>query len=552
MNSGGASLRLKVFLSAGVIFSGLFVVAMPSRAAGNVTGWFWSGTIGWISLSCENFGTCATSDYGVDIESVPGAIDPRRAKMTGYGWSSNVGWVCFGETCAAANPEGIANYAEWRDYVPGSFGASCNVDADCGVADMICVTKLGKKCSRPSEFYGWAQAVSLGSSGWIALNCHNDVSRTCATAMFHVAYDRGWFTRTSGAMPDYYHWAWSGSSEGTGLGWIDTSAAFTSWSPPEIGRIYRPEGVYEPEDPVIPGSHPSTFEIEATGVSSPALYRLECDLLRSNGTTATTGVDFGATAKYGETVYVPYTITAGDAASGGIQQNKLWYITACRLAGKLTATACAADPPAGPCGANAICDEAAGFCRGIAYVTVQKRPIFVHLNEWTKFGAGEDYYQAVKCWTGFPGEYLGNAKTCDFTGDASFALAMSKGMPIKRDCHWRGAVPDCGDRFCSGLSYLCPATPVRQPTRCQRGGSIIACDDAGYSPGDLCCSDQPVQEGSSFNHIVDGMECDPGDANDGYFDCDCASGDFGVGDCYSPGAQTGEYCCSADGYVQKL
>jgi len=52
---------------------------------GNVTGWAWSDTIGWISLNASDSGTCTSVSYGLNIAS-DGAI-------SGYAWSENVGWI---------------------------------------------------------------------------------------------------------------------------------------------------------------------------------------------------------------------------------------------------------------------------------------------------------------------------------------------------------------------------------------------------------------------------------------------------------------------------
>ncbi len=75
------------------------VEAQITRPAGNVYGFAWSSTIGWVSMNCNQVGhggsnNCTDShainavDYGVTLNETTGA-------MTGYGWSDNVGWVKF-------------------------------------------------------------------------------------------------------------------------------------------------------------------------------------------------------------------------------------------------------------------------------------------------------------------------------------------------------------------------------------------------------------------------------------------------------------------------
>lgn len=74
-----------------------FSFASTASAAGNVTGFAWSDSAGWISMSCNNSAltdgnsmpnTCSTVDYGVTLDPVTGA-------MTGYAWSTNLGWLNF-------------------------------------------------------------------------------------------------------------------------------------------------------------------------------------------------------------------------------------------------------------------------------------------------------------------------------------------------------------------------------------------------------------------------------------------------------------------------
>jgi hypothetical protein len=56
-------------------------------AATALTGWIWSESLGWISLSCQNTGTCASNAYGV--------LNDSKGDLTGYAWSENAGWINF-------------------------------------------------------------------------------------------------------------------------------------------------------------------------------------------------------------------------------------------------------------------------------------------------------------------------------------------------------------------------------------------------------------------------------------------------------------------------
>ena len=68
----------------GTLSTGLVI----STTGGNVTGYAWSDTDGWLSFSCSNDLSCNTVNYGVDI-------DPVTGLFSGYAWSDNSGWVSF-------------------------------------------------------------------------------------------------------------------------------------------------------------------------------------------------------------------------------------------------------------------------------------------------------------------------------------------------------------------------------------------------------------------------------------------------------------------------
>src|SRR5574344_1769333 len=54
----------------------------------NVRGWAWNSNIGWTSFNCLNDSSCASSDYGVNI-------DLPSMNFSGYAWNSYVGWISF-------------------------------------------------------------------------------------------------------------------------------------------------------------------------------------------------------------------------------------------------------------------------------------------------------------------------------------------------------------------------------------------------------------------------------------------------------------------------
>ena len=66
-----------------------------------LTGWMWSESAGWISLSCTNQSTCATSSYGVSNDGC--------GTLTGRAWSENVGWITFAPAACGGDPTCAAN-----------------------------------------------------------------------------------------------------------------------------------------------------------------------------------------------------------------------------------------------------------------------------------------------------------------------------------------------------------------------------------------------------------------------------------------------------------
>lgn len=548
-------------------------------------------TNGWTGSEA---GTCATVDYGVTFADG----GDGSAAMTGYAWSETVGWVCFGTTCAATllpgqtTPEGVAPYAEYR----AAHTVNGTVHTD--------------------EIWGWARVISLGDEGWISLNCANPLpgqpNGNC-TYPYYVGVNmavRGIFNP---GLPDpifnmgsplHAHFAWSGTDNGTGIGWVDFSGVSTAWAPATLGIIRRPAGVVEPEslggvcvdddncksEPAgrikcvagrctQPGTHSSDLNIAFDGISAAKNDWLECEVLLP---------DFSRRV-FGETLAGPlsnqgYALTYKIQANDPVEANKLWYIVGCRLAGPAKVTKCGNSQSCRAqgdcdtdCGTGAICVEqnAEYRCHDVIASSQKTRPVYSHSNLWSGLGASEDQYSAIKCNAGFPANYFLNAAQCDFTGDASFALSMRRGIPVEGDCEdgidndGNGDI-DCADRYCQGVTYQnglrqCTA-PTLPRTTCTLGrtGDLIGpspgrelldCRDAniGY---DVCCSNQPIAPGSTLSHIVDGLECKVGDPQDGYYDCTCVnSTEFSRSsqdDCFAPGAARGDLCCDTEGEVVKL
>jgi hypothetical protein len=516
-------------LSAAVfaVVGAFFVASIASAAVtDNVENWAWSPNAGWISMNCTNLATCAGNAYGVTMAVTPGFAD--RADISGWAWSDLLGWICFGMTCSGTTPEGGASYAQFRSTLAGG--------------------------TKTDQFVGWAKMVALGDSGWIALNCEN--RGTCATSSFHVGIDNATGDLNS-ATASEGHWMWNGNDDGSGIGWIDMSRVHTQWTSGHVGLVVRPQGIFEPTNPGLVGTHLHTFDLKAAGIFATPGDLVQCNVRLPDGATKVLSrVVPGPVALRGASFDLSYAVQNSDT----IDDNVPWIIQTCRLLGGPEAAVCTTDAN---CAAGRYCDTGIGRCRTLMDSTARRRPIFTHGNLWTGLGAAQDQYDAIKCHAGFPGEYLKNAAFCDFTGDATFSLLMRRGIPVEGDCgdsldnDGNGQI-DCADRYCKGLSYLC--TPHR-PTQCVPGApndNIADCSDPGYviGSGDLCCTNQRIAPGSSLYHIATGIECKYKDKEDGYFDCDCTTpADFGASttdDCFAPGAQTGGLCCDTQDSVQRL
>lgn len=125
-------LIISVIALAVILGIGFFGADRPPLAqAGtshNVSGFAWSGTIGWISFNCTDTNTCGTVDYGVNI-------DPTTGVFSGFGWFENIGWIAFAPV--GVTPDGTVN--------PAKLNLTTN------------------------QVSGWAKAVaggSPGSGGW--------------------------------------------------------------------------------------------------------------------------------------------------------------------------------------------------------------------------------------------------------------------------------------------------------------------------------------------------------------------------------------------------
>ena len=180
-----------------------------------VKGWAWSGTTGWISLSCGNTDSCT----GANSSNYELIVNMTTKKITGHAWSSNLGWICFGDSCSG-NPL-IVNPVKTVTF----SCPSVNIDG-IDTPDPNCENSANNE--RPLT--GWAKIVNLGDKGWISLSCKN--TNTCNAPDINygtiIDFEEAILGGTTQAGDSYppvdKNWAWhyagGGAGNAYGTGWI--------------------------------------------------------------------------------------------------------------------------------------------------------------------------------------------------------------------------------------------------------------------------------------------------------------------------------------------
>lgn len=164
---------------------------------GNVVGYAWSDTIGWVSFNCRNENPqCSGTNYGVNLS--------EAGRLSGYAWSDKVGWISFntmdtkdcpGSGECRARLEG-GNVLGWAKTINGdAFGVYDNgwggwISLNCANTSE-CGTSNYKVSLSGSNFEGWAfggednggsYGEDTGVLGWISFSC--DTVDSCGTASY--------------------------------------------------------------------------------------------------------------------------------------------------------------------------------------------------------------------------------------------------------------------------------------------------------------------------------------------------------------------------------
>ena len=177
-----------------------------------LSGFAWSGTIGWISFSCKNREaatgkTCKDAsdasfdslanivDYGVMIDGVTGA-------MRGYAWNDSLGWISFNRADAGVPPSAPYNtdtetfiarlqeddtFTGWARAITGKRAeeqASGSWDGWIKLSgNAEDGTPYGLSLNKDAgELSGWMYGGDI--IGWISANCEN--RGTCENAAYSI------------------------------------------------------------------------------------------------------------------------------------------------------------------------------------------------------------------------------------------------------------------------------------------------------------------------------------------------------------------------------
>lgn len=184
-------IRYSFYILALVIITGFYIVernkisSIQASSSDSASGYAWSENIGWLSFNCTDLGTCAQSNYGVNVDI--------GGTFSGYAWSEHIGWVKFdpaGPYPSAPNTSVILNMG--NNEVSG-WARACAAAAD------------------PINCTGGANPNSGGWDGWIKFRKHS--SDGGGVPSYGVTYDQ-----TTG---DFHGWAWGSDV----VGWISMNCA---------------------------------------------------------------------------------------------------------------------------------------------------------------------------------------------------------------------------------------------------------------------------------------------------------------------------------------
>jgi len=209
-------------------------------------------------------------------------------------------------------------------------------------------------------------------------------------------------------------------------------------------NITTPEGVFEPNNASLVGTHVSTFNITILNLTlNQTSEVLKCFVKYPNGSLITfekTGVEL-----HGVNFTFNYTITENDSIVSDANAGYIpWIFKNCSV---WSGTG------------------------SLIYSQQKTSRIYVHD---PVYWSDNEITRAVTC-EGTPGVYFNNTGKCEFSEDTMFALQMRNGNPVNRSCFNNPGVA-CADDYCNGIFF-----PTCDPIEYFAGYSPQSDDPNGYT-----------------------------------------------------------------------
>ncbi|MBW2980865.1 hypothetical protein KY360_05605 [Candidatus Woesearchaeota archaeon] len=185
-------------------------------------------------------------------------------------------------------------------------------------------------------------------------------------------------------------------------------------------NLTPPEGIFEPLNGTLSGTHVNEFSIRFSGITLTYSDVLTCNIKEANGSmlsVSSTGnaIDHGSHS-------MSYTVINNDSIINDLAVGYIpWILKNCTLKNS---------------GGTQLYSE-----------TVNSR-IYTHDDV---YWADNEITRAVSCQTA-PQVYFNNTGKCEFLEDTLFALQMRNGNPVNESCFNNPGVA-CGDPYCNGLYF---------------------------------------------------------------------------------------------------
>ena len=103
----------KPFIFLVIIFLSLGFFSVAIADSKNLSGYVYSESEGWISLSCANTNSCNSINYGV--------LADDSGKLSGYGFSQNGKWINFNPNFAGVNFNSSWEISGWAFSENGNW-----------------------------------------------------------------------------------------------------------------------------------------------------------------------------------------------------------------------------------------------------------------------------------------------------------------------------------------------------------------------------------------------------------------------------------------------